>query len=267
MTSLLLGPEETSALAPQRSPFLWLVEREVLRYLRIWRYALVGPILSTVLFVIVFGTILSRRIDVGGISYGRFIVPGLIAQTVLNVGYFNGTTSLFEARRDRYLNDVLASPLRWWEINAALVLAAALRGLISAAAVMAVAVPLTGIGVERPGYALLAGAGLLLLTAQVGVVAGTLARSLDHIHSIESLVILPLGFFGGIFYPLHQLAPKWRWLSEMNPFFWLVQATREAFLGFSDVPAWAGLAVVWAAALAVSGWAAYLFGASRRLKP
>lgn len=267
MTSLLLGPEDTTGLAPQRSPFLWLVEREVLRYLRIWRYALVGPILSTVLFVIVFGSILSRHIDVGGISYGRFIVPGLIAQTVLNVGYFNGTTSLFEARRDRYVHDVLASPLRWWEINGALVVAAALRGLISAAAVLAVAIPLTGIGVERPIFAVVAGVGVLLLTAQIGVVAGLLARSFDHIHSIESLVILPLGFFGGIFYPLHQLAPRWRWLSEANPFFWLVQTTREAFLGFSDVPAWAGLAVVWGAALAVSLWSAYLFAGSRRLQP
>ncbi len=117
------GPDAPSALPsydepfhPERSPFLWLLEREVLRFLTIWRYSVVGPVLSTVLFVVVFGSALGRHVDtIDGVSYGRFIVPGLFAQAIVNVGFVNGTTSLFEARRDRYIHDVFASPLRWWE--------------------------------------------------------------------------------------------------------------------------------------------------------
>src|SRR5690242_1234528 len=118
MSTLLAPIAAEEGFVAERPPFRWLLEREVLRYLRIWRYALVGPVLSTSLFVVVFGTVLARHVDgLGGVSYGQFILPGLVVQAVVNVGYYNGTTSLYEARRDRYLNCVLASPLRWWEIN------------------------------------------------------------------------------------------------------------------------------------------------------
>jgi len=115
-------PAYDESFRAERSPFLWFLEREVLRFLRIWRYSVVGPVLSTVLFVVVFGSALGSHVDtIDGVGYGSFIVPGLFAQAIVNVGFFNGTTSLFEARRDQYINDVFASPLRWWEINAALV--------------------------------------------------------------------------------------------------------------------------------------------------
>lgn len=264
MSTLLVPEPVADGFAAERPPFRWLLEREVLRYLRIWRYSLVGPVLSTVLFVVVFGTVLSRHVDgVGTTSYGRFIVPGLVVQAVLNVGYFNGTTSLYEARRDRYLNCVLASPLRWWEIHGALALAAAIRGLLVSAAVLAVAVPLTGTTVARPAYLVLAATGVLVVAAQFGIIAGAVATSLDHVYSVESLVLLPLGFLGGIFYPLDQLAAGWRVVSEVNPFFWLVQAGRIGFLGEADVPPLAALGVVWALALVLSAWAARIFAGGR----
>lgn len=115
-------PAYDESFQAERSPFLWFLEREVLRFLTIWRYSVVGPVLSTVLFVVVFGSALGSHVDtIDGVGYGSFIVPGLFAQAIVNVGFFNGTTSLFEARPDQYINDVFASPLRWWEINAALV--------------------------------------------------------------------------------------------------------------------------------------------------
>lgn len=267
MITALLSPAPVArSFRPNRAPFRWLVEREVLRYLRIWRYALVGPVLSTLLFVVVFGTVLSRHVEGIGVAYGQFIVPGLIVQAVVNVGYYNGTTSLYEARRDRYLHCVLASPLRWWEINAALVLAAVLRGILVAAAVLAVAGPLTGIDVARPSYLLVAGTGVLIVAAQIGIIAGAIASSLDHVYSVESLVLLPLGFLGGIFYPVDQLDGGWRLLSELNPFFWLVQAGRIGFLGEADVPGWAALGVVWLVAAVLTAWSAAIFARGSRLK-
>ncbi|MFD8391942.1 hypothetical protein ACFV2N_22765 [Streptomyces sp. NPDC059680] len=87
--------------------------------------------LSTVLFVVVFGSALGRHVDtIDGIGYGSFIVPGLFTQAIVDVGFFNGTTSLFEARRDQYIDDVFASPLRWWEINAAPVGGGIARGVV-----------------------------------------------------------------------------------------------------------------------------------------
>lgn len=265
--SLLLSepPSAETGYRHERAPLLWLTEREILRYLRIWRYSLVGPVLSTLLFVVVFGTVLSTRVHVGDVRYGQFILPGLIAQTVINVGYYNGTTSLFEARRDHYVNDVLASPLRWWELNTALAVAAVVRGIVCAGTVCALAVPLIGARVLRPGYLLLAAAALLVVAAQFGVISGALARSFDHVYSVESLVLLPLGFLGGIFYPISDLRAPWNQISHLNPFFWFVQALREGFLGRSDVPGWAALLVLWGSAAALTGWSLYLF--TRRLQP
>ncbi|MCW2753736.1 MAG: yadH [Marmoricola sp.] len=268
MSSVLLHPDDVvEEFRAERAPFAWLLEREVLRYLRIWRYSLVGPVLSTVLFVIVFGNVLASHVDgLGAFSYGQFIVPGLVVQAVVNVGYFNGTTSLYEARRDRYLHCVLASPLRWWEIQAALAIAAILRGILVSIAVLAVAVPLTGVGVARPGFLVAAAIGVLVVAAQFGIIAGAVASSLDHVYSIESLVLLPFGFLGGIFYPVTELPAGWRVVSELNPFFWLVQAGRTGFLGSADVPGWSSLLVVWIVALGLSAWSAAIFARGRRLK-
>ncbi|MFL6154813.1 MAG: ABC transporter permease [Marmoricola sp.] len=268
VASTLLSPAPpTRRLVVDRSPFRWLLEREVLRYLRIWRYALVGPVLSTALFVLVFGTVLSRHVDgIGSTGYGQFILPGLVVQTVVNVGYYNGTTSLYEARRDGYLHCVLASPLRWWEINAALVLAAVVRGVLVAGAVLLVASPLTGVHVHRPWFLLAVAPAVLVVAAQIGVLAGAFANSLDHVYSVESLVLMPLGFLGGIFYPVTQLTGHWQLLSELNPFFWLVQAGRIGFLGHADVPPAAALLVVWVVAAVLTGWTARVFSTGQRFR-
>ncbi|MDT5075450.1 MAG: type transport system permease protein [Mycobacterium sp.] len=249
----------------ERAPFLWLVEREVLRFLNIWQYAIVGPVLSTILFVIVFGSALGQRVaPIDGIPYGQFIVPGLFAQAILTVGFVNGTTSLFEARRDKYINDVYASPLRWWEINAALVTGGVARGAIVGSGVLAIALPLTHIAsIQRPLVFVLGTLAVLLVAGQVGVIAGALAKSLDHVYSMESIILLPLGFLGGVFYSVAQLPRVWDVLSRVNPVFWLVQVERIGLLGHGDVSAVAALIVVWAIAIALSAWSAVIFGTNR----
>lgn len=249
----------------ERAPFLWLVERELRRFLNIWQYTIFAPILAAVLFVVVFGSALGGRVsDIDGVPYGQFIVGGLFAQAILNVGYFNGTTTLFEARNDRYINDVFASPLRWWEINAALVAGGIARGSIVGVGFLAIAIPLTGIGgVARPVVFTVGTVGVLVVAAQVGVIAGSLAKSLDHVYSMESIVLLPLGFLGGIFYSVRNLPPVLDVVSRINPVFWLVQVERIGLLGRADVNAAVALGVVWAVAVALSVWSAVLFGTDR----
>ena len=249
----------------QRAPALWLVEREVLRFLNIWQYAVAGPVLASVLFVVVFGSVLGERVaPVAGIPYGQYIVPGLFAQAVLSVGFINGTTSLFEARRDKYINDVFASPLRWWEINAALVTGGVVRGVIVGAGVLAIALPLTGITtIDRPLVFASGTLAVLLVAGQVGVIAGGLARSLDHVYSMESIVLLPLGFLGGVFYSVDQVHGAWKLASQLNPVFWLVQVERIGVLGHGDVGAVSALLVVWGLALGLTLWSAVIFGTGR----
>jgi ABC-2 type transport system permease protein len=266
------GATDTAYSAPldtplnvERAPFLWLAEREILRFLNVWQYTIVGPVLSTILFVIVFGSALGRHVDtVDGVPYGQFIVPGLLAQAMVNVGFFNGTTSLFEARRDKYIHDVFASPLRWWEINGALVTGGVTRGIIVGGAVLAIALPLTGIAdIANPLVFVFGTLAVLLVAAQTGVIAGSLAKSLDHVYSMESIILLPLGFLGGVFYSVHQLPRVWDLLSRINPVFWLVQVERIGVLGRADVSAGSALVVVCSLAIVLSAWSAVIFGTNR----
>ncbi|GAA4399525.1 ABC transporter permease [Tsukamurella soli] len=261
MTDTLTPRSAEDAFAPERPAFLWLLEREVLRFAIIWRYSIIGPVLSTVLFVVVFGTALGHRVAaIDGVSYGQFIVPGLFVQAIVNVGFFNGTTSLFEARRDRYIHDVFASPLRWWEIDLALVGGGVARGTTVGAGVLAIAMPLTGWHrVAHPLYLVAGTAGVLLLAAQVGVIAGGLATSLDHVYSMESIVLLPLGFLGGVFYSVDDLPRIWALASRFDPVFWLVQVERIGFLGHGDVQAGWALGVVWGLVVVLSAWSSFIF--------
>jgi ABC-2 type transport system permease protein len=251
-----------------RPPFLWLLEREIVRFLKLWRFAIVGQVLSALLFVLVFGIALAGRIDaVGGIPYKRFILPGLVVQAVFTVGFVNGTTSLFEARHDRYINAVLTSPLRWWEINLALVVGGMVRELLVGAGVLAVAGPFVGLGVSRPLVAVLAFVALLVTGAQIGVIAGAYARSLDDIYSIETLVVLPLGFLSGIFYSIDRLPDTWRTLTHFDPLFYFVEAARIGLLGTGDISAGAALAVAGGIAAALTAWSLAVFRSGSTLKP
>jgi ABC-2 type transport system permease protein len=258
-------PPQDGVFHAERSPFAWLFEREVLRFLRIWRYSVLGPVLATLLFVIVFGTALGRHVHgTGGVPYGRFILPGLFAQGIVNVGFLNGTTSLFDARRDRYIHDVFASPLRWWEVNLAVVAGGVMRGLVVGSFAMVVAIPLTGGGgVARPLVLVLGTAGLLLVASQAGVIVGGLAKSMDHISAAQAVVLTPLTFLGGVFYSVDSLPRAWDVLSRFDPVFWLVQVERIGYLGHGDASAAAALGVVWALALVLSLWSAYIFGSGR----
>jgi ABC-2 type transport system permease protein len=250
-----------------RSPFSWLLEREIVRYLKIWYYSLLGPISAALLLLLVFGLALDHRVTIGhGVPYDRFVMPGLMGQAVLTACYFNGCTSLFEARRDRYMNDVLASPLRWWEINAAVVLAGISRGLLTAAGVAAVAVPVTGASVHDPVVLVLGLVGALIVAAQFGVIAGIHVRTMDHVALIQNLLVQPVTFLGGSFYAVSALPHAWRVVTELNPMFYVVQALRIGFLGSGDVKAWVALAVLWAIALVLTAFSLSLFHSGRRLK-
>ena len=268
-TARILAPLSSAQVyRAERPAFAWLLEREVRRFLKIWYFTVAGHVISALLFVVVFGFALAGRVSgVPGIPYAQFILPGLAAQAMLNVGYINGTTSLFEARHYRYVNDVLASPLRWWEVNAALVTGGIIREVLTGATILAVGVPLTGISVRRPVILLAAAVAVVIIGAQLGVLVGSYARSLDQVYAIETLLVLPLGFLGGIFYAVSPSSGQWRLASELNPAFYVVQSLRIGFLGRGDVPSGLALGVLYGLAVVLTGWSVLIFRSGSLLKP
>jgi ABC-2 type transport system permease protein len=245
-----------------------LSAREVARVLKLWTQTIVAPILSSALFIVVFGLSLGNRIKhIDGIPYDQFIVPGLIAMGMAQAAYANNSASVFQARFDRYLNDILAAPMRGWEVNLALNLGGAVRALLIGAGLLAIAAPVTGVPIHHPFVLLAAILLLLVLFCAFGVIVGVYAQSWDHTAFVTNLVILPLSFLGGVFYKIDSLPSPWYEVSHANPIFFLINAVRYGFLGVSDVSVALSLLVTAAIAAVCVAWSVWLFATGRRLKP
>lgn len=256
-----------SALLLRHRGLLWLTGREVLRVLKLWTQTIAAPVVSSFLFIAVFGLSLSGRIkSVDGVDYDVFIVPGLTIMAMVQAAYANNSSSVFQARFDRYLNDVLAAPMRSWEVNLGLSLGGVVRALLIGAALLAAAMPATGTPIREPLVLAAAMVLALVLFSSLGVVVGVYAETWDQAGFVNNLVILPLTFLGGVFYSVDTLPSPWQELSHVNPIFYLVQAVRYGFLGTSDVSVALALAVTGVLAAVVVAWSAWLFRTGRRLK-
>jgi len=244
-----------------------LCARESDRVLKLWSQTIVAPVLASFLFIVVFGLSLGGRIrGIGGVDYEVFIVPGLIAMAMAQAAYANNSSSVFQARSDRYINDVLSAPMRPWEVNLGLAFGGVVRALAIGVALLALAVPVTGVPVREPLVLFVATVSLLVLFASLGVVVGVYAETWDQHGFVNNIVILPLSFLGGVFYSVELLPSPWHEVSHVNPIFFLINAMRYGFLGTSDVPIGLALGVTAALALACVAWSAAMFRSGRRLK-
>jgi ABC-2 type transport system permease protein len=245
----------------------WLTAREVLRVTKLWTQTIVAPVVSSFLFIVVFGLSLGGRIkQIDGVDYDAFIVPGLITMAMVQAAYSNNASSVFQARFDRYLNDVLAAPMRNWEVNLGLSLGGAVRALLIAAALAALALPVTGAPVHEPLVLALAVAIALVLFCSLGVIVGIYAETFDHHTFVNNIIILPLTFLGGVFYSVDRLPSPWQEVSHANPIFYLVEAMRYGFLGTSDVSVALSLGITGVLAAGGVAWSSWLFATGKRLK-
>jgi len=258
---------EVTAPQPWRG-LLWLAARECLRVSKLWTQTMLAPVVSSILFILVFGLSLGHRIhEIDGFDYSVFIVPGLIAMAMAQAAYSNNSSSIFQARSDRYIDDVLAAPMLPWQMHLGLAIGGVFRAIVIGAALLALAIPLTGVPVEQPVALLAAVALLVALFGALGVVVGVYAETFDHHTFINNIVILPLTFVGGVFYSIDILPSPWQEISHANPLFYLVNAVRYGFLGSTDVSVAISFAVTAAIAAAIVGWSQYLFSTGKRLKP
>jgi ABC-2 type transport system permease protein len=246
----------------------WLSKRETLRVSKLWTQTILAPVISSILFILVFGLSLGGRIkNIGGVDYEVFIVPGLITMAMVQAAYSNNASSIFQARFDRYVNDVLAAPMHPWQMTLGFNVGGIFRALAIGGSLLLLSVPLVGVPVERP-FALVAVVALgLVLFSALGLVVGIYAEQWDHTTFIQNIVILPLAFVGGVFYSVSVLPSPWEELSHFNPIFYLVNGLRFGFLGESDVSIWLSLGVTAAFAIPAYLWAQYLFTSGRKLKP
>ncbi len=253
--------------AAASSPLLWLIKRETLRVWKLWTQTVLAPIVSSSLFILVFGLSLGHRIKVvEGFPYREFIVPGLIVMAMVQAAYSNNSSSVFQARSDRYIHDVLSAPMRNWQMNLGFNVGGLLRSIAIGLGLFAVALPLTGVPVRDPLILIPAVLFGMVLFGALGTIVGIFAETFDNHTFVNNIVILPLAFLGGTFDSIHSLGSPWQELSHANPVFYLVNAVRYGFLGQSDANVWLCLGVTAALAVPTYLWSQWLFTSGRKLK-
>ena len=244
-----------------------LFRKEVLRFWKVSFQTVGAPVLTAVLYLLIFGHVLQDHVEVfKGVSYTRFLIPGLVMMSLLQNAFANSSSSLIQSKITGNLVFVLLTPLshRAWFL--AYVGAALVRGLAVGTGVFAVTAWFAPPGLAEPWWALtFAVLGGMLLGA-MGLIAGLWAEKFDQMAAFQNFIIMPMTFLSGVFYSVKSLPPFWLGLSHLNPFFYLIDGFRRGFFGVSDVDPFLSLAVVLSATVAVSGLALHLLKTGYKIR-
>ncbi|MEN9866980.1 MAG: hypothetical protein RL748_2570 [Pseudomonadota bacterium] len=216
--------------------FRTLFYKEVLRFWKVATQTMGAPVLTALLYLLIFGHVLSDRVQVyPGVHYVTFLVPGLVMMSLLQNAFANASSSLIQSKIGGNLVFVLLTPLSHAEVFAAYVLAAMVRGLAVGAGVLLATCWMAKITLAAPlwiaVYALM-GAAIL---GTMGLIAGIMAEKFDHLAAFQNFLIVPATFLSGVFYSIHSLPPVWQTVSHFNPFFYMIDGFRYGFVGQSDV--------------------------------
>jgi ABC-2 type transport system permease protein len=247
--------------------FATLFEKELLRFWKVSVQTVAAPVLTALLYLVVFAHALEGRVRVyEGVSYAEFLVPGLIMMSVLQNAFANSSSSLIQSKITGNIVFILLTPLSGAQFFAAYVAASVVRGLVVGAGVAAAAWLFVPVGLAAPLWTLaFAVLGAALLGA-LGLVAGIVSEKIDQLAAFQNFVIMPLTFLSGVFYSVHSLPPLWQTLSHANPFFYMIDGFRFGFFGVSDVAPGISLAVMGVSLLLVSAGVLWMLASGYKLR-
>jgi ABC-2 type transport system permease protein len=236
-----------------------LLYKEVLRFWKVSFQTVAAPVLTALLYLLIFGHVLEDHVKVyGTVQYTAFLVPGLVMMSVLQNAFANSSSSLIQSKIMGNLVFVLLTPLSHWAWFIAYVGSSIARGLAVGLGVFLVTVWFTRLSFAAPLWILVfavLGAGML---GALGLIAGLWAEKFDQMAAFQNFIIMPMTFLSGVFYSIHSLPAFWQGVSHLNPFFYMIDGFRYGFFGVSDVSPWLSLGVVGSAMLAVSAIAVHL---------
>jgi len=249
------------------SGFPTLLYKEVLRFWKVAFQTVAAPVLTALLYLMIFGQVMDRHVRVyDTVSYTAFLVPGLVMMSVLQNAFANSSSSLIQSKITGNLVFVLLPPISYAEFFAAYVLAAMARGAVVGLGVLLVTVPLVELTVREPLWVLLFALMGSAILGALGLVAAILAEKIDQVAAFQNFLIMPLTFLSGVFYSVHSLPPFWQGVSRFNPVFYMIDGFRYGFFGVSDVDPLASLGVASACLAVVSALTLALLKSGYRLR-
>jgi ABC-2 type transport system permease protein len=244
-----------------------LFRKEVLRFWKVSFQTVGAPVLTAMLYLLIFGHVLQDHVEVfKGVGYTSFLVPGLVMMSLLQNAFANSSSSLIQSKITGNLVFVLLTPLshRAWFL--AYVGAALVRGLAVGTGVFAVTAWFAPPGLAEPWWALTFAVLGGVLLGSLGLIAGLWADKFDQMAAFQNFIIMPMTFLSGVFYSVKSLPPFWLALSHLNPFFYMIDGFRRGFFGVSDIDPFVSLAVVASATLAASGLSLHLLKTGYKIR-
>ncbi|HTN65048.1 MAG TPA: ABC transporter permease [Burkholderiaceae bacterium] len=247
--------------------FRTLFYKEVLRFWKVAAQTVAAPVLTAMLYLLIFGHVLEEHVQVyPGVRYTAFLVPGLIMMSVLQNAFANTSSSLIQSKITGNLVFVLLPPLSHWELFGAYVGASVLRGAMVGSGVFLITAWFAKLSFVAPWWILLFGLLGAAILGTLGLVAGIWADKFDQLAAFQNFLIMPLTFLSGVFYSIHSLPGFWQDISRFNPFFYMIDGFRYGFFGQSDVAPLHSFAVVCGFFLLVAAFAVYLLKSGYKLR-
>jgi ABC-2 type transport system permease protein len=247
--------------------FLTLLYKEVLRFWKVSFQTVAAPILTSLLFLLIFSHVLERHVRVfENVSYTSFLLPGLAMMSLLQNAFANSSSSLIQSKVTGNIIFMLLPPISYAQFFAAFVLAAIARGIVVGLGVLLATLWLVDLPLQAPlwilAFALLGGA----IMGALGVIAGIWADKFDQLAAFQNFIIMPLTFLSGVFYSIHSLPPFWQQVSHFNPIFYMIDGFRYGFFGVSDVSPLMSLAVVAGCFAVLTGFTLWLLRIGYKLR-
>ena len=247
---------------------LWtLYRREVRRFLKVAAQTVTGPVVTTLLFLVVFSVALGKRAaPVEAISYLQFLAPGLMMMAMAQNAFANTSSSLLIAKVQGNISDILMAPLSPGEFVAAFTLGGITRGLVVGAAVAVAMWPFVPFGLAHPGYVLFHAVAASMLLALLGVLGGLWSQKMDQLAAVTNFVVTPLTFLSGTFYSVADLPEAFGVAAHLNPFFYMIDGFRYGMTGHADGSLISGVWVLIGANLTLAVACHRIVAAGWRLK-
>ena len=244
-----------------------LLYKEVLRFWRVAFQTVAGPVLTAMLYLLIFGHALEAHVKVyDAISYTAFLVPGLAMMSLLQNAFANSSSSLIMSKVMGNLVFLMLTPLSYMNWFVAYVGAAVIRGLVVGLGVFAVSALFTDVSFVAPLWVIAFAVTGAALMGTLGLIAGLWADKFDQLAAFQNFVVMPMTFLSGVFYSIHSRPPFWQTGSHLNPFFSMIDGFRYGFFGVSDVSPWLSLGVVTGALALVSAVAVNLLRTGYKIR-
>tara|TARA_B110000116_G_C16722910_1_gene529992 strand:+ start:65 stop:865 length:801 start_codon:yes stop_codon:yes gene_type:complete len=260
--------------------FIILIKREVMRFLALWKQTIMPGLISSALYIIVFGQALGDRIgnpikNNSDVGYLEFIIPGLAMMSVINMAYQNSSSSIMQAKFLKFIEDILIAPLSGFEISMAFTIGGMIRGVINGILILIFSTLLINYYLDDPNTTFqiynypLTLVYLVIVSwafSALGVIIGVYARTWDQIGSFTTFVFMPLSMLGGVFWSTEMLPGIWPKVSLLNPIYWMVNGMRHATLGIEENSQVLSLLLSLTFAVFFSFIAAYMFEKGYKIK-